>query len=210
MAEDVVERVAARQFSRAVAAVATMAPGLLIALPGMLAGLFLLTAIPVVIPPPGGVRRNCSHGAAWSSASCCSAGRWSLVTSILGMIFFLPTALLLIAAFADSGNRPGAWVVLGGGGDTLPPPSTFYRAAIDSPERFNDSKFRSGVQKLKEYGATYTYTYTCADTANWRGHVYLTVDYRADASPSWLKWRIENLPGVTEVRLCTSLACDGK
>ncbi|MFF8259159.1 hypothetical protein [Streptomyces virginiae] len=131
---------------------------------------------------------------------------WSLVAAVLGIIFFLPAAvLLLIAAFADSGNRPGAWVVLGGGGggggDTLPPPNTFYRATVDSPNRFSDAKFTGGVQKLKEYEATYTYTYTM----NWRGPSYLTVDYRAAASTSWLKWRIQNLPGVTEVRLCTAL-----
>ncbi len=227
MAEDVVERVAARQFGWAVAAVVTMVPGLF-ALPSTLAGLFLLTAIPVVIPLT-------QRGAPQLFARCCLVIGvvllgWSVVAAVLGMIFFLPAALLLlIAAFADSGNRPGAWVMLGGGGgavaltvlvalglytpdggngggDSLPPPSTFYRATVDSPERFSDSKFRGGVEKLKEYGATYTYT----DTGNWRGCSYLTVDYRAGASPSWLKWRIGNLPGVTEVRLCTSLACDGK
>ncbi|MFE9469001.1 hypothetical protein ACFYNW_36310 [Streptomyces virginiae] len=200
----------------------------MIALPSALGGLFLMTAIPAVIPL---TQRGAPH---LFARSCLVIGvvllGWSLVATVLGMIFFLPAAvLLLIAAFADSGNRPGAWVVLGGGGgavvlmvlvalglytpdggsgggDTLPPPSTFYRATVDSPDRFSDAKFTRGVQKLKEYGATYTYT----DTMNWRGPSYLTVDYRAAASTSWLKWRIQNLPGVTEVRLCTALSCDGK
>ncbi|MFG2879967.1 hypothetical protein ACGFYU_33980 [Streptomyces sp. NPDC048337] len=227
MAGDAVEKVAARQWGWAVAAVVTMVPGLFIGLPSLLAGYFVMTAIPVVVPLT-------QLRAPRLFARCCLVIGivllgWSLVAALLGMILFLPAAvLLLIAAFADGRNRPGARFVLGGGGAAAalmvlvglglympggtgtnaghppPHPGTYYRVTVDSSARFREPRFRRGVDELKTYRATLTQTFT------WQDRSYLTVDYRADANHVWIRKKIEKLPGVTEVRLCASLACEEK
>ncbi|MEX0172199.1 hypothetical protein [Streptomyces sp. LMG1-1-1.1] len=95
------------QSALAVAAAVSTLPGLAIGLPTPLAGIFLLTAMPVAIPL---FLRREPQNFAWGSLIIGTGLlAWTVVGLILGMFLFMPAALLLTtAAFVDPRTRPGA------------------------------------------------------------------------------------------------------
>ncbi|TQK49804.1 hypothetical protein FBY35_0073 [Streptomyces sp. SLBN-118] len=89
-----------------VAAVGAAVLGLLLSL--FLAGLFVVSAAAAAVPhllreQPKVFARACLVIGTGLLA-------WGLIGAIIGMFLFLPAGLLLlVAAFVDAGNRPGAW-----------------------------------------------------------------------------------------------------
>ncbi|KOG35636.1 MULTISPECIES: hypothetical protein [Streptomyces] len=95
----------------AVSAVLSVIPVLAFALPTMLGGMFLLTAMPVAIPL---FLRREPQSFAWASLIIGTGLlAWAVVGLLIGMFFFIPAAVLLTtAAFVDPRTRPGALGVI--------------------------------------------------------------------------------------------------
>ncbi|MFI9805775.1 hypothetical protein ACIHEJ_15655 [Streptomyces sp. NPDC052301] len=212
--------VSARQWgwavAGAVAAGAAMVLGLLIS--PFVVGLFLVGAVAAAVPllmraAPRAFARLCLAIGAFLLA-------WALIGAVIGMFLFLPAALsLLVAAFVEAGNRPGArWAVtvalaaaavftsavLSPDPDDEPPP--YFKATLDSASRDRDREFHERVDRLRDFGATRTEVYEMA------GRLELNVDmpesFPGGQSQDRLREEIDRLPGVVEVRLCTFYTCD--
>ncbi|MFF9982340.1 hypothetical protein [Streptomyces erythrochromogenes] len=92
-----------------VAAVVAAALGLVMG--PYLAPLFIMSAAVVAVPL---ALRNQPESFA---GSCLLIGvsllAWAMIGAVIGMVLFIPAALLLlVAAFAAAGNRPGAWLAV--------------------------------------------------------------------------------------------------
>lgn len=95
------------QSALAVAAVVSLMPALAVGLPSGVAGIFLLTAMPVAIPLS--LRREPQSFARASIIIGTGLLAWAVVGLVLGIFLFIPAALMLLAAaFVGPRTRPGA------------------------------------------------------------------------------------------------------
>ncbi|MFF1963746.1 hypothetical protein ACFVW5_09040 [Streptomyces sp. NPDC058232] len=183
-----------------------------------LAWLFVVSAVPAAVPL---LMRE--HAKACARA-CLVIGigmlTWALIGAVIGMFLFIPAALLLlVAAFVDASNRPGAWfavtmpiaaaaafalIVLPPDPENEPPPS--FNATLDSTNRFYDQEFNERTEHLRDFGATST------EVGESAGQLELQVgipeSFTEGQSQDRLRKEIARLPGVVEVRLCTFHTCD--
>lgn len=210
----------ARQRGWAVAAVVVAVVPAAIGLSTYLAGLFLVTATAVAVPL---LLRE--HPKAFARA-CLALGAgllaWALIGAVIGMFLFIPAALLLlVAAFADAGNRPGAWSAVATpiaaaaavalfwlqppDPENEPPPT--FHATLDSTSRFHDRDFNQRKERLRDFGAT-----RIEVAEHHSGQLVLTVgmpdSFAEGQGQDGLKEQILRLPGVVDVRLCTFHTCN--
>ncbi|MET7622290.1 hypothetical protein [Streptomyces sp. NPDC005408] len=199
-----------------VAAVGAAVLGLLLSL--FLAGLFVVSAAAAAVPllmreQPKVFARACLVIGTGLLA-------WGLIGAVIGMFLFLPAALLLlVAAFVDAGNRPGAWwgvtvplagaaafalIVLPSDPKNEPPP--YFNATLDSTSRFNDREFNERKERLRDFGATQVEVAESAGRL--KLHVGIPESFPEGRSQDGLREEIDRLPGVVEVRLCTFHTCD--
>ncbi|MFF4085063.1 hypothetical protein ACFYZN_37520 [Streptomyces sp. NPDC001777] len=145
---------------------------------------------------------------------------WALVGAVIGMFLFVPAALLLlVAAFVDAGNRPGAWfavtmpitavtafalIVLPPDPENEPPP--YFNASLDSTDRFYDWEFNKRKEHLRDFGATSIEVYERAGQLELK--VGIPESFMEGQSQDRLREKIAGLPGVVEVRLCAFHTCD--
>ncbi len=144
---------------------------------------------------------------------------WALVGAVIGMFLFVPTALLLIgAAFAEPGNRPGRWWVAvtpvavaaavaafylqPPDADNEPPP--YFLATLDS-RGVQQAELERRTPDLRERGATRIEVYERA------GRLELTVGmpdhFAPGQSQAQLGEEIRRLPGVVDVQVCNHHTC---
>lgn len=220
------QRVRSCQWRWAVAAVvaAWLATALGFVVAGYFGGLYVITAIVATVPlsardSPRSFARTCLAIGAGLLA-------WAVIGTVIGMFLFIPAGLLLVvAAFAGRGNRPGVWfalavplvgalvaaaiVTLSFRGSEDPdnePPPTFH-ATLDPGGRYNGRDFSLQKARLQDYGAT------SASVGVWSaGRLELVVGmprvFAQGQSRDALKEQILRVPGVVEVRLCTFHTCD--
>ncbi|MFI1647331.1 hypothetical protein ACH4XT_10390 [Streptomyces avidinii] len=212
--------VSARQWAWAVAGLVAAGGaavlGLLLSV--FLAGLFIVSAAAAAVPllareQPKAFARTCLVIGTGLLA-------WALIGAVIGMFLFLPAALsLLVAAFVDSDNRPGAWfavtvplagafasalIVLPSDPDNEPPP--YFNAALDSTSRFYDREFNERKERLRDFGAT---PIQVAESAGrLKLHVGMPERFQEGQSQGEPREEIDRLPGVVDVRLCTFHTCD--
>ncbi|MEU6988735.1 hypothetical protein ABZ946_35925 [Streptomyces sp. NPDC046324] len=145
---------------------------------------------------------------------------WALIGAVIGMFLFLPAALLLlVAAFVDADNRPGAWcavtvplagalafalIALPSDPENEPPP--YFNATLDSTSRFHDREFNERKERLRDFGATRMQVAGSAGLL--KLHVDMPESFPEGQSQDGLRDEIARLPGVVEVRLCTFHTCD--
>ncbi|WP_151770755.1 hypothetical protein [Streptomyces abyssomicinicus] len=184
-----------------------------------LAWLFVLSALPAAVPL---VLREQAKACA---RACLVIGTglltWALIGAVIGMFLFIPAALLLlVAAFADAGSRPGGWfavtaplatvavfalIVLAPDPENEPPP--YFKATLDSTQRFHDREFNERKEHLRDFGAT-SIEVSEEYTGRLELHVGMPRDFSEGRSRDRLKEEIARLPGVVEVDFCTYRTCD--
>ncbi|MFE5633927.1 hypothetical protein [Streptomyces sp. NPDC056543] len=212
--------VSARQQAWAVAGVVAAGVALVLGLllSVFLAGLFVVSAAAACVPLL--VRERPKVFA----RACLVIGTgllvWALIGAVIGMFLFIPAALLLlVAAFVDADNRPGAWcvvtaalagafafalIVLPSDPENEPPP--YFNATLDTTSRFYDREFNERKERLRDFGATRIQVGERAGLL--KLHVGMPESFPEGQSQDRLREEIEGLPGVVEVRLCTFHTCD--
>ncbi|MFJ8164861.1 hypothetical protein ACIRBY_28600 [Streptomyces sp. NPDC096136] len=189
--------------------------------PDRLFAVFAVTAIATTLP------MLLQDGPRTFARACLVIGlgllTFGLAAAALGMFLFVPAALLLlVAAFANPGNRPGPWfsviapftaVVAAAlltpqphrpNSENEPPPS--LHAALDSTDRFHDRELGRRKERLRDFGALGA---EMVETEP--GRLVLVVKmpehFTAGQSQEALREQVRRLPGVVDVRLCTFHTC---
>ncbi|WP_329375967.1 hypothetical protein OG625_00965 [Streptomyces sp. NBC_01351] len=151
---------------------------------------------------------------------------WAMIGAGIGMFLFIPAALLLlVAAFAAAGNRPGAWLAVTApivaatvvavfylqppDPENEPPP--WFNATLDFNTRVRDRDFNRDfhqrTERLRDFGATRVEVYERRT-----GQFVLTVGipdaFAEGQSQDRLKEQILQLPEVVDLRFCTFHTCD--
>ncbi|GAA0274717.1 hypothetical protein GCM10010302_10390 [Streptomyces polychromogenes] len=148
---------------------------------------------------------------------------WGPLGASIGAFWFTPAAfLLLVAAFVDAGNRPGAWfsviapfaaVVVtalclapahDSPSENEPPPS--LHAALDSASRVRDQDLGPGLERLRDFGAVGVET---VETEPGRPVLVVKMPrhFTGGQSQERLREEVLRLPGVLDVRVCTFHTC---
>ncbi|MFC9816566.1 hypothetical protein ACFVJM_31405 [Streptomyces virginiae] len=216
----------ARQWRWALAAVVTAglvaAFGLVIG--PYLAGLFIISAAVVAVPLSMRDRPKLF------ARACLVVGvgllAWAMIGAVIGMFLFVPAALLLlVAAFAAAGNRPGAWLAVTApiaaatvvaafylqppDPENEPPP--WFRATVDIGTRVHDRNFNRDFhqrrERLRDFGATRVSVYE-RRTGQFVLDVGIPDPFPDGRSRDGLKGQILQLPEVVDLRLCTFHTCD--
>ncbi|MEU7603581.1 hypothetical protein [Streptomyces sp. NPDC041003] len=150
---------------------------------------------------------------------------WAMIGAVIGMILFIPPALLLlVAAFAGAGNRPGAWLAVTApivaavvvaafylqppDPENEPPP--WFNATLDISTRVHDRDFNRDFhqrrERLRDFGATRVSVYE-RGTGQFVLDVGMLDAFAEGQSQERLKEQILQLPEVVDLRLCTFHAC---
>lgn len=220
------QRVSARQWGWALAAVvaAALVTAFGLVMGPYLAGLFIISAAAVAVPL---MMRNQPKSFA---RACLLVGvgllAWAMIGAVIGMFLFIPAALLLlVAAFAAAGNRPGAWLTLAApiaaaavvaafylqppDPDNEPPP--WFNATLDIGTRVHDRDFdrdfHQRKERLRDFGATRVSVYE-RGTGQFVLDVGIPDAFAEGQSQERLKEQILQLPEVVDLRLCTFHTCD--
>ncbi|MFF3216473.1 hypothetical protein ACFYYB_38370 [Streptomyces sp. NPDC002886] len=220
-------RVAGGQWAWGVAGIvaAGIAAALGIAMSQLLGGFFFTTALVTAAPllmrgAPKAFARTCLLIGTGLIA-------WSVIGVLIGMFFFLPAAVLLLAAaFVDPGNRPGLrfavaspLAVLGAfaliafpsffpsdheSEANEPPP--YFSAKLDGDSRYTRQELSEHKERLRQFGATDVEVGQFAE--GFRIEVGMPKTFPEEGGREALKEEISRLPGVSEVRFCTFHTCD--
>ncbi|MGW6981400.1 hypothetical protein ACWGE1_18425 [Streptomyces sp. NPDC054932] len=151
---------------------------------------------------------------------------WAMIGAVIGMILFIPAALLLlVAAFAAPGNRPDAWLAVAAplvaatvvaafylqppDPENEPPP--WFSATLDISTRVHDRNFNRDFhqrrERLRDFGATRVSVYE-RRPGQFVLDVKMPDTFAEGQSQDRLKEQILQLPEVVELRLCTFHTCD--
>ncbi|MFG2874651.1 hypothetical protein ACGFYU_06515 [Streptomyces sp. NPDC048337] len=214
----------ARQWAWAVAGVVVAVCVAVYALmfPWHLPGFFVVSA--VAAAPPLFLRHRPKAFARVCVAMGVGLLAWGLIGALVGLFLFHPAALLLlVAAFVDAANRPGAWWPVGTAvtaaaavtfvflpnphldPDNEPPPS--FSATLDSAGRSRDPEFNQRKERLRDFGATRTEVWEVS--GQFQLHVGMPRNFAEGQSREALREQIARLPGVVDVRFCTFHTCGG-
>ncbi|MFG2328824.1 hypothetical protein ACGFMM_04290 [Streptomyces sp. NPDC048604] len=213
-----VDRGARRQtaFAGAAAVTAGLVVLLSFAIAPLLAGHFIGTAAVAAVPlllreAPKAFARACLAVGAGLAV-------WGMIGAPIGMFLFLPTALLLlITPFVNPGNRPGVWftvltpvaaaVLYTVTWTALYPeedhePPQYFKATLDSVDRWYDPAFQERQEHLVEFGAREV------TGENHEGTIQLVVSLEPSWSEGVLREELAGLPGVVELQACTDDGCE--